>query len=167
MQKQLQNKTVSTNFFSLKGGEFDLFEFTMLFHKHLCSFASSRQIPKTSKTLAKHLATSRNENAVQLRKHSVEIVEKHHAHGVDKRRQTSPQNVRTKNSFQIHLLSRLHQVQMNFTEKRSSSPKSWCQTSSSKNNQISMLLYSNSDVSTSFCIISRVLFNCIVKNIKS
>ena len=25
-------------------------------------------------------------------------------------------NVRTKNSFQIHLLSRLHQVQMNFTE---------------------------------------------------
>ena len=116
MQKQLQNKTVSTNFFSLKGGEFDLFEFTMLFHKHLCSFASSRQIPKTSKTLAKHLATSRNENAVQLRKHSVEIVEKHHAHGVEKRRQTSPQNVHTKNAFQIHLLSRLHQVQMNFTE---------------------------------------------------
>ena len=46
-------KTVSTNFFSLKGGEFDLFEFTMLFHKHLCSLASSRQIPKTSKTLSK------------------------------------------------------------------------------------------------------------------
>ena len=114
MQKQLQNKTVSTNFFSLKGGEFDLFEFTMLFHKHLCSFSSSRQIPKTSKTL--HLATSRNENAVQLRKHSVGIVGKRHAHGVEKRRQTSPQNVRTKNSFQIHLLSRLHQVQMNCTE---------------------------------------------------
>ena len=32
-------KTVSTNFFSLKGGEFDLFEFTMLF--------------QTSKTLSK------------------------------------------------------------------------------------------------------------------
>ena len=52
----------------------------------------------------------------QISIHSVEIVEKHHAHGVDKRRQTSPQNVRTKNSFQIHLLSRLHQVQTNFTE---------------------------------------------------
>ena len=104
-------KTVSTNFFSLKGGEFDLFEFTMLFQKH-------------QKHCQKHLATSRNKNAVQLRKHSVGIVGKRHAHGVEKRRQTSPQNVRTKNSSQIHLLSRLHQVQMNFTEKRSSSPKS-------------------------------------------
>ena len=80
-------------------------------HSHLLI-----KFQKHQKRCKKHLATSRNENAVQLRKHSVEIVEKHHAHGVDKRRQTSPQNVRTKNSFQIHLLSRLHQVQMNFTE---------------------------------------------------
>ena len=99
-----------------KRREFNLFEFTTLFQKHSRPFASSHQIPKHRKRWQKHLATSRNENAVQLRKHSVEIVEKHHAHGVEKRRQTSPQNVRTKNSFQIHLLSRLHQVQMNFTE---------------------------------------------------
>jgi hypothetical protein len=64
------------------------------------------------------LANSRNKTAVQLRKHSVGVVEKHHAHGVGKRRQTSPQNARAKNSFQIHLLSRLHQVQMNFTKNK-------------------------------------------------
>jgi hypothetical protein len=70
------------------------------------------------------LATSRNENAVQLRKHSVEIVEKHHAHGVDKRRQTPPQNVRTKklipNSFAVQIASSANE----FHRKRSSSPKS-------------------------------------------
>ena len=80
-------------------------------HSHLLV-----KFQKHQKRCQKHLATSRNENAVQLRKHSVGIVGKRHAHGVEKRRQTSPQNVRTKNSFQIHLLSRLHQVQMNFTE---------------------------------------------------
>ena len=57
------------------------------------------------------------QNAVQLRKHSVEIVEKHHAHGVAKGRQ----NFTSKRSHQkliptFMLLSKLHQVQMNFTE---------------------------------------------------
>ena len=80
-------------------------------HSHLLV-----KFQKHRKRWQKHLATSRNENAVQLRKHSVEIVEKHHAHGVDKRRQTSPQKRSHQNSSQIHLLSRLHQVQMNFTE---------------------------------------------------
>ena len=103
MQKQLQNKTVSTNFFSLKGGEFDLFEFTMLFHKH-------------QKRWQKHLATSRNENAAQLRKHSVEIVENIMHMELINDVKLHLKIVRTKNSFQIHLLSRLHQVQMNFTE---------------------------------------------------
>ena len=83
----------------------------ILVHLHLLI-----KFQKHRKRWQKHSATSRNENAVQLRKHSVEIVEKHHADGVGKRRQTSPQNVCTKNSSQIHLLSRLHQVQMNFTE---------------------------------------------------
>ena len=56
-------------------------------------------------------------------KHSVEIVEKHHAHGVDKRRQTPPQNVRTKklipNSFAVQIASSANE----FHRKRSSSPK--------------------------------------------
>ena len=131
-------------------------------HSHLLV-----KFQKHQKCCQKHLATSRNENAVQLRKHSVGIVGKRHAHGVEKRRQTSPQNVRTKNSSQIHLLSRLHQVQMNFTEKTKFFSKKLMSNIIIQNNQISMLLYPNSDVFTSFCIISRVLSNRIVKNIKA
>ena len=167
MQKQLQNKTVSTNFFSLKGGEFDLFEFTMLFHKHLCSFASSRQIPKTSKTLAKTFGN--------FQKRKCSPVEKTFCWDCWKTSCTwswkTTSNFTSKrshqklipNSFAVQIASSANE----FHRKRSSSPKSWCQTSSSKNNQISMLLYPNSDVFTSFCIISRVLSNRIVKNIKS
>ena len=109
-KKRFQNKTVSTNFFSLKGGEFDLFEFAMLFHKHLCSLASSCQIPKTSKTLSKTFGNFQKRKCSPVEENILlRLLGKRHAHGVEKRRQTSPQNVRTKklipNSFAVQIAS--------------------------------------------------------------
>ena len=132
MQKRFQNKTVSTNFFSLKGGEFDLFEFTMLFHKHLCSLASSRQIPKTSKTLSKTFGN--------FQKRKCSPVEKTFCWDCWKTSCTwswkTTSNFTSKrshqklipNSFAVQIASSANE----FHRKRSSSPKSWCQTSSSK-----------------------------------
>ena len=94
--------------------------FTNIFvHSHLLV-----KFQKHQKRCQKHLATSRNENAVQLRKHSVEIVGKRHAHGVEKRRQTSPQKRSHQklipNSFAVQIASSANE----FHRKRSSSPKS-------------------------------------------
>ena len=116
MQKQLQNKTVSTNFFSLKGGEFDLFEFTMLFHKHLCSLASSRQIPKTSKTLSKTFGNFQKRKCSPVEKTFCWDCWKTSCTWSWKTTSNFTSKRSHQNSFQIHLLSRLHQVQMNFTE---------------------------------------------------
>ena len=88
-------------------------------HSHLLV-----KFQKHRKRWQKHLAISRNENVVQLRKHSVEIVEKHHAHGVDKRRQTSLQKRSHQklipNSFAVQIASSANE----FHRKRNSSPKS-------------------------------------------
>ena len=94
----------------------------MLFQKKSVHSHLLVKFQKHRKRWQKHLTTSRNENAVQLRKHSVEIVEKHHAHGVDKRRQTSPQ----KRSHQklIQFAVQIASSANEFHRKRSSFPKS-------------------------------------------
>ena len=51
-----------------KRGEFNLFEFTMLFRKHSRPFASSHQIPKTSKTLTKTLGNFQKRNCSPVEK---------------------------------------------------------------------------------------------------
>ena len=76
----------------------------------------SPKFQKHPKHCQKHSATSRNENAVQLRKHSVEIVENIMHMELENDVKLHLKTFAPKNSSQIHLLSRLHQVQMNFTE---------------------------------------------------
>ena len=117
MQKQLQSKTISINFFSLKGGEFDLFEFTMLFQKHFCPFASSCQIPKTSKTLSKTFGNFQKRKCSPVEKNILLRLLKNIMHmELINDVKLHLKTFAPKNSSQIHLLSRLHQVQMNFTE---------------------------------------------------
>ena len=106
-----------------KRGEFNLFGFTVLFQNILVYSHLLIKIPETStkfqkhrKHCQKHSATSRNENAVQLRKHSVEIVENIMHMELENDVKLHLKTFAPKNSSQIHLLSRLHQVQMNFTE---------------------------------------------------
>ena len=72
-------------------------------HSHLLV-----KFQKHQKRCQKHLATSRNENAVQLRKHSVGIVGKRHAHGVEKQ---TTSNFTSKRSHQ-KLIPNLFVVQI-------------------------------------------------------
>ena len=117
MQKQLQSKTISINFFSLKGGEFDLFEFTMLFQKHFCPFASSCQIPKTSKTLSKTFGNFQKRKCSPVEKNILLRLLKNSMHmELINDVKLHLKTFAPKNSSQIHSLSRLHQAQMNFTE---------------------------------------------------
>ena len=93
--------------------------------KKFCPFASSCQIPKTSKTLAKTFDNFQKRKCSPVEKTFCWDCWKTSCTGVDKRRQTSPQ----KRSHQklIQFAVQIASSANEFHRKRSSFPKSWCQ----------------------------------------
>ena len=124
-------------------------------HLHLLIYLQNKQ-----NSSQKYAAASRNKTCSLVENIQVVVVEKHMQTMSKNVHKLHDENVHIQKAFQIHLRSRLHHVQMNFSTNILFVQKLLEITSSC------IKLQPIPDLLTSFCIISRVLHKENSNNIK-